>query len=167
MSWGSEPVLFEAVTHPPAGLSARGMRWVAAAALLAATIPALLAVILGAWPVLGFLGGEVLLVLGLMALHRKRSRLAVETVLLTEGRLLLRRTDASGAREEATLDAYWTRLEMEERPGAMPVLRAHARGRSVEIGRFLSAEEKQSLATALDMALRCYRYPRFNNPQLQ
>jgi uncharacterized membrane protein len=47
------------------------------------------------------------------------------------------------------------------------VLRAHARGRSVELGRFLSGEEKASLAVALGEALRGYRNPVFDNPQLR
>jgi len=166
MSGGPDPVLFEAVSHPPAGLSARGMRWLAGGAAAAAAVPASIAALLGAWPVFGFLGGEIVLLLGLMTLHRRRARASVETVLLTDGRLLLRRCNGRGEPERADLDAYWARLELEERPGAVPVLRAHARGRSVELGRFLSAEEKQSLAAALDAALRLYQNPRFDNPQL-
>lgn len=167
MSGGAETILFEAISHPPAGLSARGMRWLAGMAVAGAGVPALLFTLLGAWPVLGFLGGEVVLVLGLVSLHRGWSRAAEEVVQLADGRLTVRRRDGRGGQEAADLDAYWARLEMEERPGAVPVLRAVARGRSVEMGRFLSAEEKQSMAEALDSALRHYRTPRFDNPQLR
>ncbi len=167
MSGGAETVLFEAVSRPPAGLSPRGMRWLCALVITAAAVPSTVFALLGAWPVLGFLGGEVVLVLGLAALYRRRSRAAVETVLLTEGRLLVRRADGRGGHESVELEPYWTRRELEERDGAVPVLRAHARGRSVELGRFLSGEEKLSFAAALSEALRGYRNPRFDNPQLR
>lgn len=167
MSAGSGTVLFEAVSTPPAGLSERGMRWLCGLAVGVAAVPAVLFTVLGAWPVLGFLGGEVVLLLGLVALHRRWSRAACETVLLTEARLLVTRADGRGGRERAELEPYWARLVLEERHGAVPVLTAHARGRSVEIGRFLSAEEKRDLAEALDAALRNFRSPRFDNPQLR
>jgi uncharacterized membrane protein len=167
MSGGADPVLFEAVSRPPAGLSARGMRWLCGLLIAAAAVPAVVFTALGAWPVLGFLGGEVALVLCLVALYRRRSRRAVETVQLADGKLVLRRADGRGGEESAELDAYWTRLELEERDGAVAILRAHARGRSVELGRFLSGEEKASLAAALGEALRGYRNPRFDNPQLR
>ncbi len=166
MSGVPETILFEAVSSPRATLSARGLRWLCGLATSVSAVPAVIFAVLGAWPVLGFLGGEVLLVLGLVAVHRRWSRAAQETVLLTEDRLTVRRADGRGGREEAALEPYWTRLELAERHGTTPVLTAHARGRRVEIGRFLAAEEKRALATALDDALRSYRTPRFDNPQL-
>ena len=167
MSGVGETILFEAVTKPPAALSARGLRWLCALAAVAAAVPAILFTLMGAWPVLGFLGVEVAVVLGLVAAHRRWSRAAVESVRLTEGQLLIRRADGRGRQENAELEAYWAQLTLEERPGAVPVLTASARGRTVEIGRFLAAEEKRALADALQAALRRYRDPRFDNPQLR
>lgn len=167
MAGAGETILFEAVTKPPEGLSARGMRWLCRLALLAAAIPAVIFALMGAWPVLGFLGLEVALVLGLVAAHRRWSRAAVESVLLTEGRLLIRRADGRGRQERAELEPYWTQVTLQERPGAAPLLTASARGRTAEIGRFLSAEEKRALAGALQDALRRYRNPRFDNEALR
>jgi uncharacterized membrane protein len=66
-----EEILFEAITAPPRSLSDRGMRWLCLLAVPAAAIPATLFTFLGAWPVLPFVGVELLLVLGLVALHRR------------------------------------------------------------------------------------------------
>jgi uncharacterized membrane protein len=167
MSAAGETILFEAVSKPPVGLSARGMRVLCWLALLAAAVPATVFTLMGAWPVLGFLGLEVVLVLGLVATHRRWSRAAVESVLLTDGRLVIRRADGRGGQECAELDPYWSRVTLEEKPGVAPVLTVHSRGRSAEIGRFLSPEEKRSLATALETALRSYRTPIFDNAQLR
>ena len=167
MSGAGETILFEAVSKPPAGLSARGMRVLCWLAVIAAAVPATVFTLMGAWPVLGFLGLEVALVLGLVATHRRWSRAAVETVLLTEGRLVIRRADGRGGLERAELEPYWTRVTLEEKPGAVPVLTLHARGRTAEIGRFLSPEEKRGLADALEAALHSYRTPVFDNAQLR
>lgn len=167
MSAQPSPVLFEAVSGPPRSLSRRGLAWIAALSGAAALGPALLFVVLGAWPVLGFLGAEFCLVIGLLALHRRWSAGAVETVLLTEDRLLVRRRDGRGAAEEAVLEPYWTRVAVAERAGAACAVALVSRGRSVEIGRFLSDAERRSLAAALEGALARYRTPRFDNPQLR
>lgn len=166
MSVPHDTILFEAVSTPPAGLSARGMRWLCALASVAAAVPAVLFTLLGAWPVLGFLGVEVALVLGLVALHRRHSRARVERVMLAHGKLVIHRNDGRGGRESAELDAYWTRLTLEEPPAGGAVLLASARGRSVEIGRFLAPAEKRDLADALGAALRNYRNPVFDNEVL-
>lgn len=167
MSGPRDAILFEAVSTPPAGLSPRGMRWLCALASVAAGVPALLFALLGAWPVLGFLGVEVAMVLGLVALHRRRSRAQVEHVMLIHGKLVIRRNDGRGGLDGVELDAYWTRLTLEEPPEGGAVLLASARGRSVEIGRFLAPAEKRALADALDAALRRYRNPVFDNEALR
>jgi uncharacterized membrane protein len=160
-------ILFEAVSTPPPVLSARGMRWLCALAVGAAAVPGVLFTILGAWPVLGFLGVEVVVVLGLVALHRRWRRAAVESVRLADGKLVIHRADGRGGRERVELEPYWTRLSLEEPSGTGSVLLASARGRSVEIGQFLAPDEKRALAEALDAALRRYRSPVFDNEVLR
>jgi uncharacterized membrane protein len=167
MSSGADPILFEAVSSPPRSLSRRGMAWLCGLAGLAAALPGVLFALLGAWPVLGFLGVEVALVLGLVALHRRWSAAAVETLHLSEGVLRVSCADGRGGRAQVVLDPYWTRLEMAERHGVAPRLSLSCRGREVEIGRFLSEPEKRDLAAALEAALRRYRAPVFDNPQLR
>lgn len=156
------PIYFEAVTRPPAGLSARGVRWLVGLAVAAASVPAIGFALLGAWPILGFLGGEVLLVLGLLVLHRQWQHARQETVLLTGDRLMVLRRDR-GREERAELEPYWARVGLEP-SGA---LIASARGRRVEIGRYLAPEERRALGDALEAALRRYRTPCFDNPQLR
>jgi uncharacterized membrane protein len=167
MTDGGRTVLFEAVSTPPRSLSARGMRWFCALAVPAVAIPALLFAFLGAWPILGFAGLELALVIGLLALHRRWTARQVEVVVLTEDSLRVLAADGRGGRQEVALEPYWARLELTEEPGGVPALRLSARGRSVEVGRYLSAEEKVSLADALSGALRRYRTPVFDNPQLR
>lgn len=167
MTEGAETILFQAVSTPPRSLSARGMRWFCLLAVPAAGIPAVLFALLGAWPVLGFAGLELAVVLGLLAAHRRWTARQVEVVVLTPDRLRVLAADGRGGRQEVAFEPYWARLELDDRAGTSPALRLRARGRSVEIGRFLSAEEKAALGSALGSALRRYRSPDFDNPQLR
>jgi uncharacterized membrane protein len=162
-----EPALFEAVCTPPAGLSARGMRALAAAVVVASAAIAALFAWLGAWPIIGFAGAEAALVIGLLALHRRWSRRMMEVLRLEGGRLVIQRTDWRGRRETLALDPYWTRLSLEERPGRVSALVLRHRRRAVEIGALLGEEQKRDLAGALGAALRSYREPVFDNPQLR
>ena len=162
-----EPVLFEAVCAPPAGLDGRGLRLVAALVLGLSTLVGLGFALFGAWPVLGFAGLEAALVLSLLGLHQRWSRRAVEVVQLAGGRLTIRRTDWRGRQEEVALDPYWARLMLEERPGRVSRLLLRYRRRTVEIASLLGEEQKRHLAGALGEALRRYREPVFDNPQLR
>ena len=162
-----DPVLFEATSTPQRSWTGRG--FVVLALLLggAGSATAALFVFLGAWPVLGFLGLEVPVVLVLMVAHHRRAGRASEVVSLSVGALRVRRTDPGGRRQEASLEPYWTRVEMREDPGAAGVLRLTCRGRAVEVGLWLSQPEKIAFAEALETALRRYREPRFDNAQLR
>ena len=159
----AEPILFEAVSTPHRSFRPRHFLLLAGLALLWALGGGTVFVLLGAWPVLPFLGVELIGALLLVVMHHRWSARALEVVWLTPDRLRVRRTDASGRREEAALDPYWTRVEWTERQGLALVQRS----RRVPIGRFLSEEEQQELAETLRGVLRAYRSPVFDNPQLR
>lgn len=167
MSAASDPILFEAISRPPRSLSDRGMRWLVALACLGAAIPGVIIAALGAWPVLPFLGIEVLLVLFLVSLHRRWTKAAVEVIRLTEGRLHIATADGRGGRRTTVLEPYWTRVILEEEVAGSLRLLLVQRGRSIELGLFLATEERRDLAKALSAALERYRNPRFDNPQLR
>lgn len=167
MSAVPDAILFEAVSTPPRSLSLRGMRWVCGLAVAAALPPALLFSLLGAWPVLGFFGLELGVLIAMMGLHQRWSARAMETVQLTAGRLRVVTANGRGGLREAELEPYWTEVTLEEEAGGVARLALVQRGRRVELGCFLSAEEKRDLAAALATALRRYRNPVFDNPQLR
>jgi uncharacterized membrane protein len=153
MTAPADPILFQAVCTPPRSLTPRAFR--VFAALLGAAAVALggLFLAMGAWLVLPFLGAEVAFALVMVALHARGAARRSELLLLVPGRLTVARTDARGRREEIVLDPYWARLTYREDPGNAGTLLLESRGRSVEIGRDLAAEDKASLHAALRDAL--------------
>jgi uncharacterized membrane protein len=163
MSASPEPILFEAVCTPPRSLTPRAFRVLAMLVIACAAMPALLFLLLGAWPVLGFLGAEVALVLGLIALQARWSRRVSETLVLTHGALTISRVDYRGRHKTIRIDPYWARLGRDA--GGRPALLL--RDRSTAIGLPLAEEEREALADALAAALARWRRPDFDNPQLR
>lgn len=159
----SDPILFEAVSTPHRSIRRVHVLLLAGLGLLWTLGGGALFVLLGAWPVLPFLGLEVLGVLALLLLHHRWSGRAREVVSLTAGRLRVRRADGLGRRMEAALDPYWTRVEWSEQRGLALV----QRHRRVPIGLFLSEAEQQQLGERLRQELASYRSPVFDNPQLR
>ena len=110
-------------------------------------------VMMGAWPVLGFVGLDVL---GLYIAFKINFRTArnYETLELTPVELVLVKVAASGQRAEWRFNPSWVRLEQDvhEEFGAQRVALT-SRGRSVEIGAFLGPEQKAELARELGKAL--------------
>lgn len=161
-----EPLLFEAVIIPHRSLSNTALKGLLLAIGVMCSLSAGMFVWLGAWPVGGFTGLELLLAAFLFRLnaHAKRGS---ELIVLTPSGLRIRRTDPNGTRRERTLSPDWLNLVLEERPGRVPGLLLVSRQTRVEIGRDLGEEEKRDLADALHEALTRMRSPVFDNPQLR
>jgi uncharacterized membrane protein len=142
---------------PHRSLSPDGFRWLirgAIAANLAIGLPMLL---LGAWPVLGFLGLDVWLLWWLF----KRSYLDArrsETLLLTDRELIIERVAPDGEREQHRLDAYWLRVDWDEKEERLALA---SRGNRAVIGRFLAPTERRAVADQLKAALVEMRAPRY------
>jgi uncharacterized membrane protein len=156
-------ILFEAVCTPPRSLTRRGFRALAVLLTALSSLPALLFLLLGAWPVLGFLGAEVVLMLTLVALHVRWSRRISETLVLTPEALTISRTDHRGRRRIIRIDPYWARLGRDS--GGRPAVLQ--RDQSTAIGLPLAEAEREALAEALGQALARWRRPDFDNPQLR
>jgi uncharacterized membrane protein len=109
--------------------------------------------ILGAWPVVGFMGLDVLALYVALRVSFRSAR-AFETLTLTPFELVIVKKSAYGLRRERRFDTYWLRLETEEDEefGMQRVLLV-ARGERVEIGGFLAPEQKAALAEELSRAL--------------
>jgi uncharacterized membrane protein len=160
------PTLFEAMIVPHRSLPPRGLRalLVLLAGLSCCTMTILW--VLGAWPVIGFSGVEMVVVIALIRMHARSTR-AGELLLLTHRALRIVRTDARGRQQESVLEPAWLQVLLQERRGRVPALLLVARDTREEIGASLGEPQKRELAQSLAAALRGLREPRFDNPQLR
>jgi uncharacterized membrane protein len=158
--------MFEATVKPHRSLDRRGMSIVIGCMVAGSLFVTSLMFLLGAWPVIGFNGADLMLAVFLMWLNVRAAR-AREFLVLTEHSLDITRTDVRGRSQKFSLPPYWLNIVLQERAGTVPKLLLTARGISVEVAHHLGEDQKRDLAAALTRALHKWRNPVFDNPQLR
>ncbi len=145
-------VLFDAVLTPHRSLSPQGFLILMAALSAVSFAGGLFFFLLGAWPVAGLLGLDVLLVYIAFRVNYRRGRM-YETLHLTREALTVRRVDHWGSGTRWRFTPAWLQVRVDDpaTPSRPLTLRSH--GRSLAIGGFLTAEERRGLAAALEAAL--------------
>ncbi len=158
--------VFEAVIVPHRSLSRRGRRRLLGVLLVLCAGNAAMFVHMGAWPVGGFCGIELLLAAVMLQINTHGAKTSEVVMLGGEG-LRIVRTDRHGRRQERLLPTGWLRVSLEEIAGRVPRLVLQARSEREEIAASLGEAEKRDLAAALSQALQRWRSPVFDNPQLR
>jgi uncharacterized membrane protein len=106
----------------------------------------------GAWPVVGFLGLDVLLLYGALRLSQGRGRTA-DSIDLTDDSLTISHTNHWGEQRTSSFQAHWLKVEIEEVPGRQDRLLLRFHGQALAIGGFLTAPERRDVAEKLRHAL--------------
>lgn len=146
--------LFAATLTPHRSLSPRGKRVVIGLVAALALVPGIIFYVAGAWPVVGFMGLDVIAIWAALTISMRAGR-AQEVVTLWPGTLEVKKIDAKGIEEVLTFEPFNVRFVIDrdynERVTAMWL---KERDRRVAIGAFLSPEEKISFSKAFGTALR-------------
>jgi uncharacterized membrane protein len=114
--------------------------------------------LLGAWPVVGFMGLDVALIYLAFRLNFRALR-RYETVDLTGDALTVTRVEPSGRAQSWSFNPYWVRLKLESRIGRSTELSLASHGTRVVFGSFLTDAEREDFALALSSALSVARSP--------
>ena len=115
-------------------------------------------IVIGAWPVFPFLGGEMLLLYALLRLNLRRGK-EVETIAVTPRELSVERISHWGKESRWSFQPQWLQVLVEERTGRQSALLLRSHGRSLAIGRFLTLDEKTSVAEKLKRVIADLRNP--------
>ena len=142
---------------PYRSLSVRGFRIFMAVLASLMSIIATGFFLLGAWPVIGFLGAEILIVWFAFKVNYRAGQL-VETVKITPDYVQITRTNWRGNETQTCLDSPWVRAELFKEQEHRPKLFLRAHAQKMEIGTFMPLVEKNALAKALNDALMRVRF---------
>jgi uncharacterized membrane protein len=148
-----EPALFSAVVTPHRSLSHAGFLIVMAAVGGISFVAGTAFLLLGAWPVFGFFGLDVLLVYWAFRVNY-RAAAAFEEVTITASELRIRQVSHRGKVSQWSFNPLWVRLERESSEEfGLERLFLVSRGRRLPIASLLGPTEKESFAAALAAAI--------------
>ena len=149
-----QPELFSARLTPHRSLNRTGFLVLMAFIVAVSFAAGVAFLLMGAWPVLGFFGLDVLVIWWAFRVNFRRAA-AVEEISVTPSELRVRRVSHRGHVVEWVLNPLWVRLDQKTHAEfGIERLYLVSKGRRVSIGSFLGADEKASFAKALSAALQ-------------
>jgi uncharacterized membrane protein len=149
-----QPTLFSARVTPHRSLNRTGFLVLMAFIGAVSFIAGIAFCLMGAWPVLGFFGLDVLVIYWAFRINF-RSADATEDIVVTQSELRVRRVSHRGRLIEWSFNPLWVQLEQTGDPEfGIEHLYLVSRGRRVSIGHFLGPDEKASFYNALLAALQ-------------
>ncbi len=108
---------------------------------------------IGAWPVFGFLGLDVLLLYYAFKINYKSGEI-FETIKIIRENLLITRNFPSGKKQTWNLEPYWTKVEILNPGRHQHNLVIKSRNKVVLLGSFLNYDDKKKLLNQIESALK-------------
>jgi uncharacterized membrane protein len=148
-----EPTIFSAIITPHRSLGSTGFLVLMLGIGGVSFVAGVMFLLIGAWPVFGFLGLDVLLIYWAFRINYRAAR-AYEEVTVTTSELTVRKISHRGSVREWTLNPLWVRLErVAHEEFGIERLFLISHGRRLSIAACLGPDEKASFAGALSTAL--------------
>lgn len=108
---------------------------------------------LGAWPIIGFFGLDVLALYIAFKLNYRAAKVR-EEIALSRTSLLIRKVPLSGKVEEHSLNPFWARFSVKRHEEiGVTEMAVETRGMKVPVGSFLNPADRESFAIAFGQAL--------------
>jgi uncharacterized membrane protein len=159
----AQPELFSALLTPHRSLNRTGFLVLMGLLSVVSFGAGLAFLLMGAWPVFGFFGLDVLVIYWAFRVNFRRAQ-ATEEILVTPSELRVRRVSHRGRVAEFVLNPLWVQLDQKiHAEFGIERLYLVSRGRRLAIASFLNPDEKASFAKALTAALQdARRGPTYN-----
>jgi uncharacterized membrane protein len=149
-----EPQLFSAQLTPHRSLNRNGFLVLMGFLSVVSFAAGVAFLLMGAWPVFGFFGLDVLMIYWAFRVNFRRAK-ATEEITITASELRVRRVSHRGHVVEWVLNPLWVQLDRKVHAEfGIEKLYLVSRGRRVAIADFLGANEKASFDKALTAALQ-------------
>ena len=159
-----EAELFSARLRPHRSLNRTGFLVLMAFVSVVSFAAGMVFLVMGAWPVFGFFGLDVLAIHWAFRVYFRRAK-AYEEIRVTASELSVRRISHRGDVMEFTFNPLWVQLDRETHAEfGIERLYLVSRGRRIAIAGYLGAEEKANFSNALMAALQAARRGPTYNP---
>jgi|SRR5579871_3902742 len=159
-----QPEIFSARLVPHRSLNRAGFLVVMAFVSVVSFAAGVAFLIMGAWPVIGFFGLDVLAIYWAFKISFRRAK-ACEEIRMTPSELHVRRVSHRGHVVEFSFNPLWVQLDRKTHAEfGIERLYLVSKGRRVAIGSFLGPDEKANFSNALMAALQAARRGPTYNP---
>lgn len=156
--------IFSARLTPHRSLNRTGFLAVMLFVSVVSFVTGLVFLMMGAWPVFGFFGLDVLVIWWAFKANFRAAR-ASEEIVVTPSELRVRRVSHRGQVAEWTFNPLWVRLDVDvDEDFGIEHLYLISRGRQIQIARFLGPGEKANFYKGLVEALNAARRGPTYNP---
>lgn len=150
-------IWFEEILFPRRSLEPNGFRVLMGAIFILSLIIGIMFYSLGAWPVSGFFGLDVLLIYWAFKVHYEQGK-AAEIIRLSDDKLTIIRIDHKGKREDWQFNPYWVNVSMACPPNVPKnigetFIQARSHGKGTFFGTFLTQEKREELMHSLKQAI--------------
>jgi uncharacterized membrane protein len=160
----AQPEIFSALLTPHRSLNRTGFLVVMAFLSVVSFATGVAFLLMGAWPVFGFFGLDVLAVYVAFRINFRRAK-ASEEIRITPTELRLRRVSHRGHVVEFVFNPLWVQLDQKAHAEyGIEKLYLLSKGRRLAIASFLGPDEKASFAKALTAGLQAARRGPTYNP---
>ncbi len=153
-----EKIWFEQFIVPRRSLGPKGFRILMGTIISLSFVIGLFFYSLGAWPITGFFGLDILLIYWAFKLHYRYGK-AVEIIRVAGDQLTITRIDHKGRREDFAYSSYWVNIRLSRPPNVSKLsdeqlLEARSHGKGTFFGVNLTQEMRRELLFSLSKALR-------------
>jgi len=108
---------------------------------------------MGAWPIIGFFGLDVLALYVAFRLNYRAANVR-EEIALSRTNLRIRKVPISGRVEEHSFNPFWARFSVRRGPeNNITDMSIETRGMRIPVGSFLNPDDRESFASAFGRAL--------------
>ena len=154
-------VYLDAVLEPPRSLSTRGLNRVMLMLGAFSAVFSLGFLLMGAWPIAGFLGVEIL-ALWLVFQWSFRAQTARTYVRVTADEVDVRKVDGWGRERRASMASHFARVEFDRTATGPNALRLATSRSAYPLGEFLTPRERETFARRLMQAISDARRERYS-----
>ena len=149
--------LYEITLYPYRSMNKLGFFILMFTLALISFVAGIMFILIGAWPVFGFFGLDVLLVYICFKLNF-RSGKDFEIIDLTKKELIIRKYGATKLRKMYKLNPNWIKIKILNPKSHLSKLKITSKKKSVIIGSFLRPEERLEIVETLKKALTKHNF---------
>lgn len=147
-------IIFEKLLYPHRSLSVIGFTFIMLFVILVSSAVGLFFFLLGAWPVIGFFGLDIILIYLAFKISFNSGKKS-EKIILTENELIIEKQKIFGKKKIWSFrPPHWVKVMIKQNSTSSNRLVLYSHGLAIFIGDFLSDNEKIETANIIKNALK-------------